>query len=518
MTNKNSNPTILFVLFTAFTFGNLFNVSLTTASTSTTPNNSNHKMMNRIVQVTRKNAIHHVQAFVQHPQYHTPTRRNLSTIGFHTFQTLNDGNRPSSPLSLPFLSTSTTTAITKTSLNQFSRFTTTPDFIDENTASPSSYAIPAFQNGDDTLTSSKLRKNQRIITFGDVHGDILALHKFMQASQLLHPNSTLTNPIWDGEDAILVQVGDILDRGPNELFCLRYLASLARQADEAGGRLYILHGNHESLNANGLFQYTDEEGDVEIESVFGEEMDKIKSGGSKRWRLQYAGNQPSRWNAFEPGGWLSEPLLQHMNVAVVIGRTCFVHAGLTADHLEKFGGITKMNDDVRKWYGTPLPDELQNDDGYKFQTVDEVIQNANARAKYISKNQPASIGGGIGAPSPVWMRDYSSPGDGVPKQPERAQAMISECLRKLSKELDDDVERMVMGHTPQNQINSALRDRAWRVDVGASKGVMNGTPEVLEIIHRGGENDEDLINILTLEGHRIPALERQTSEIPLDLF
>lgn len=516
MTNTKNK----FVLFTAFTFGNLFNLSLTTATTSTpTSNNnnynSNHNMMNRAAQTTRKNAMHRMQAFVQHPHH----RRSLSNIGYHPFNTFNDGIKSSSlslPLPLPLPSTTTST-ITKTSLHQFSRFTTTPDFLDENTASLTSYTIPPFQNGDDTLTSSKLRKNQRIVTFGDIHGDILALHKFMQASQLLHVNSTITNPIWDGDDAIIVQVGDILDRGPNELFCLRYLASLARQADKAGGKFYILHGNHETLNANGLFQYTDEEGDVEIESVFGQEMDKVKSGGSKRWRLQYAGNQPSRWNAFEPGGWLSEPLLKHMNVAVVIGRTCFVHAGLTKDHLEKFGGITKMNDDVRKWYGTKLPDDLQNDDGYKFQTVDEVIQNANARAKYISKNQPPSIGGGIGAPSPVWMRDYSSPGDGVPKQPQRAQAMISECLRELSKEVDDDVERMVMGHTPQNSINSALQDRAWRVDVGASKGVMNGTPEVLEIIHRGGKNDEDLLNILTLEGHRIPALERQTSET-LDLF
>ncbi len=49
---------------------------------------------------------------------------------------------------------------------------------------------------------------------------------------------------------------------------------------------------------------------------------------------------------------------------------------------------------------------------------------------------------------------------------------------------------------------------------GASKGVMNGTPEVLEIIHRGGENDEDIINILTVDGERIPAVERQTVEIP----
>ena len=73
---------------------------------------------------------------------------------------------------------------------------------------------------------------------------------------------------------------------------------------------------------------------------------------------------------------------------------------------------------------------------------------------------------------------------------------------------------MVMGHTPQSQINAALKGKAWRIDVGASKGVMNGAPEVLEIIHEGGENGEDIINILTVDGDRIPGSERQSIEFP----
>ncbi|KAL3780859.1 hypothetical protein HJC23_001592 [Cyclotella cryptica] len=67
---------------------------------------------------------------------------------------------------------------------------------------------------------------------------------------------------------------------------------------------------------------------------------------------------------------------------------------------------------------------------------------------------------------------------------------------------------MVMGHTPQNRINSALGGRAWRIDVGASAGVMGGTPEVLEIIHEGGEDGEDLVSVLTVDGRRIEGRER----------
>lgn len=380
-------------------------------------------------------------------------------------------------------------------------------YIDENIADPSTYAIPTFQKGDDMLID--LPKGTRIVSFGDVHGDILALYKFLQASKLLHPKSTITHPIWNGGNAVLVQCGDILDRGAEELFCLRYLTSLARQAQEQGGKVILLHGNHEALNANGLFQYADPRGNQEIEVVFGKTLDKIKSDGSERWRIQYAGNMPSRWAAFEPNGWLAKPLYSNMSVAAVVGKTVFVHAGLTKDHLEKYGGIEKMNQDARNWFLKEYPEELQNDDGYKFQTVEEVIDNANLRASTASKTMPECLGGGIGAASPVWMRDYSSPSDSIPRSP-KAQQMIDDCLA----EIGHGVERMVMGHTPQNQINAALKGKAWRIDVGASRGVMNGTPEVLEIIHQGGENDEDIISILTVEGDRIPASERLLIEIP----
>jgi hypothetical protein len=70
---------------------------------------------------------------------------------------------------------------------------------------------------------------------------------------------------------------------------------------------------------------------------------------------------------------------------------------------------------------------------------------------------------------------------------------------------------MVMGHTPQYKINSALGGRAWRIDVGASQGVMGGTPEVLEIIH-GGDEGEDVVSVLTVDGRRIEGRERAVAE------
>jgi hypothetical protein len=55
-----------------------------------------------------------------------------------------------------------------------------------------------------------------------------------------------------------------------------------------------------------------------------------------------------------------------------------------------------------------------------------VIASAQKRAKVASKTMPDCLGGGIGASSPVWMRDYSQPNDKEPKNP-KAKNMIGEC-------------------------------------------------------------------------------------------
>ena len=44
---------------------------------------------------------------------------------------------------------------------------------------------------------------------------------------------------------IVVQVGDILDRGDHELSILRMFRRLAKQASKDGGAVYLVNGNHE---------------------------------------------------------------------------------------------------------------------------------------------------------------------------------------------------------------------------------------------------------------------------------
>ena len=63
-----------------------------------------------------------------------------------------------------------------------------------------------------------------------------------------------------------------------------------------------------------------------------------------------------------------------------------------------------------------------------------------------------------------------------------------------------------MGHTPQKRINSALQNKAWRIDVGSSIGMGNNSVEALEIVAL--EDGTEQISILTESGP-IPANKRQ---------
>jgi len=384
-----------------------------------------------------------------------------------------------------------------------------PNNVNENkkrkeTKSIVSSIYPSFDPSNYTLPSSPdilqdLPQGQRIVSFGDVHGDIFQLQNFLKVAKVMCPNSTIQKPKWIGGDTILVQCGDILDRGDEELQCLRLMTELARQAPQDQGRVIMLHGNHEALNAVGLFQYANKGGNLEFEQDLGKLIDQ--DWQSEKWRLQFAGNQPSRWAAFEPGGILSDSLLTKMKVSCIVGNNVFVHAGLTKAHLEEYNGsLEEMNKQASDWFQTKQHGDNNNLGLYK--NIEEVVYAAESRAKAHSKSMPSCLGGGIGSPSPVWMRDYSQPNDREPSNVKNAQFMINEVLAYLN------CERMVMGHTPQMRINCALQEKAWRVDVGASKGVMNGKPEVLEIIHSGSSDKEDEIYILTMNGERINGKER----------
>lgn len=380
-----------------------------------------------------------------------------------------------------------------------------------------------------------LAPDQRLVCVGDVHGDVFALRRFLETAGVYDP----ATDSWCGGNTIVVQCGDVLDRGLEELACYRLLSKLSRQAPGHHGRVVLLVGNHEALNAMGLFQYALT--DAEHEECIGREVDEAIGGDENLWRKQYVGNQPARWASYEPGGLLAHSLMKNMKVAVRVGRTVCVHAGLKPGHLRDHGGIEGMNAAWRDWIslGDDLGVETNNNNNNRINNP--VVYNhhgqypadnprqpwieAEQRQKHYVNSIPPFLGTGPKASGPVWMRDYSSPHDS-PITEATAREDLAETLLLL------DADRMVVGHTIQRRINGVSvpskqqtnggnngnEATAWRVDVGASRGCLSGSPEVLEVVKKQQHNDDggtrqttafvEEVHVLSTLGGKIPETER----------
>ncbi|MBX7459024.1 metallophosphoesterase [Qipengyuania sp. 1NDH17] len=90
----------------------------------------------------------------------------------------------------------------------------------------------------------------RIVAVGDLHGDFSAWEAIAREAGLIDAGGS-----WAGGETTLVQMGDITDRGPDSLKIIRHLQALQEEAAGAGGKVIVLLGNHEAMNAIGDLRY-----------------------------------------------------------------------------------------------------------------------------------------------------------------------------------------------------------------------------------------------------------------------
>jgi len=88
---------------------------------------------------------------------------------------------------------------------------------------------------------------EKIIAVGDIHGDYKAFIKILKGTGLIDKELH-----WTGGKTHLVQIGDVMDRGDYAKEILDLLMKLEKEAEEAGGKVHMLIGNHEELNITGL--------------------------------------------------------------------------------------------------------------------------------------------------------------------------------------------------------------------------------------------------------------------------
>ena len=89
----------------------------------------------------------------------------------------------------------------------------------------------------------------RVVAVADLHGDC---DRFVFI--LAHPAVGLVDADlrWTGGKTHLVQLGDIMDRGTDARKIFDLLIRLEKEAEDAGGMVHVLLGNHEEMNITGI--------------------------------------------------------------------------------------------------------------------------------------------------------------------------------------------------------------------------------------------------------------------------
>jgi hypothetical protein len=260
---------------------------------------------------------------------------------------------------------------------------------------------------------------KRLVAIGDLHGDLGAARAALRAARAIDAQDR-----WIGGDLVVVQTGDVLDRGDDEQAILDLLARLEREARAAGGAVISLIGNHELMNAAGDFRYVTPGAMRDFDDAPGVDASRYAEvPAAVRGRIAALG----------PGGAYARQIARH-GVIAIVGDTVLSHAGV----LGAWGTqVDEVNRSARCW--------LDGREG-GIEDAPLVLQSDG---------------------SPVWTRALGA----AEVDCDAAKAALAAL----------GARRMVVGHTVQpGGINAACGGAVWRIDVGLSKAY-GGPIQVLEL-------------------------------------
>lgn len=302
---------------------------------------------------------------------------------------------------------------------------------------------------------------QRIVAVGDVHGDYDSFVAVLREAELINRRRN-----WIGGSAHLVQVGDLPDRGPDTDQIIELMQKLESQAEEDGGKVHALIGNHEAMNILGDLRYVhpgeyaafrDRNSRALRDRYYEQTVQQMqindpefvadsayRAAFNERFPLGYVEHRI----AWAPNGEIGAWVAQH-NTVVKINRSLFLHGGIGPELLGT--ELDAINAQVRVELGGNLGEEPG------LAEVDH---------------------------GPLWHR-------GLAQNPEYLEQAHVEAVLDFY-----DVDRIVIGHTPgAGTIVPRFDGKVLLIDTGMS-AYYGGYVASLEIVDDG---ENVAVNNLQLE-------------------
>lgn len=230
---------------------------------------------------------------------------------------------------------------------------------------------------------------ERVVTIGDIHGDLDALLRILIGMALINPEGD-----WIAPQTCLVLLGDLNDRGPDSIPVLDTVMQLERLALANDAAVYVLLGNHEMLVAEGDFSF--------FNPAEARVAESFCYQGHTGLSAIYRGDSPyARW-------------LRQRPALLKIGQTVFAHGGL--------------GDGCLRYTPDEINQTLQDWMAY-FQGVGEAPDPATA---WLTEQN---------SHSPIWTRCLR-----VGRQSTSESTATQAMLQRLRQAWD--FERIVTGHNP----------------------------------------------------------------------
>lgn len=316
---------------------------------------------------------------------------------------------------------------------------------------------------------------RRVVVFADVHGAYQELISVLRATAVIDDSLH-----WRGGDTHLVSLGDLMDRGPDSRKVLDLLMRLEREAQDAGGAVHVLLGNHEVMNLVGDLRYVTA---PEFAAYAGSEDTRLRDAAWERVLQQdpaasradfdssfpagYFGHQQAFAPTGQYGAWLlTKPFL------FIINDTAFVHAGLsgmvTRLGLEATNQAlhSELSEYLRTWDAMETQLNLARPIGF----LDRPGTIAGLASEEQSKTLLAMQDEEIFTPKgPTWFRDQALCYSYTEAE------NLDGALAKL------DVARVVIGHTttPTGKVLSRFDGHVILLDTGMLQSVYKGSPAAL---------------------------------------
>ncbi len=240
-----------------------------------------------------------------------------------------------------------------------------------------------------------------LAVLSDIHGQYELMQQLLQANKVVDEQGN-----WRFADGHLVIIGDVMGRGAQVTEILWWLYQLEQQAEQEGGQLHLLLGNHETMVFYNDLRYVNDKYQ-QVAAALGTDYSGLFSESSVL------------------GQWLrTKPVLVQVNDML------FVHAGLHPDYMALGMSVTEVNEQYRQSLGI-AKDKLREVPILHF------------------------LYGSLG---PLWYRGYFREENGI------SDLLLDQLLQTLQ------VKRIVVGHTSMDGIFSHFSGRVISVDSNIKRG------------------------------------------------